>query len=346
MKEGYKSYDPNGIGVDNGNFIGLPLVKDCAVSILAVPYDATVSYREGTAGGPANILAASSQLDVSIPSLFRPWELGFSWSTLSGDWLNQLPETRRYVKDIIRSLESSQGLTERQQLNMQFVNEKGLELTRSVFESVRAELEKGVFPVVVGGEHAVSLGAFKAAATQGEFGILQIDAHMDLREAYEGFEYSHASVMHNAVVRIPELIQLTQVAIRDWCPQEEAFAKTHHERISTFFDHEIQSQKMKGSAFAKTIEPIIDSLPHRVWISFDIDGLEPHNCQHTGTPVPGGLSFTEAQFLCQAVIESGRKIIGLDLVEVAGAPHEYEGAIAARLIYDISARALSYNHSI
>jgi agmatinase len=340
MRKGYEGYNPNGVGVDNGNFLGLPTVDDPAIVFLAVPYDATVSYGEGTSGGPENILAASGQLDVSILGLNKPWELGYRWINLQGDWLVEHSQIRTYVKDVITTLEKGKSLSEAQQACLKLINEHGEALRQSVFEATKAELDRGHFPVIVGGEHSISLGAFEAAATQGHFGILQIDAHMDLRAAYEGFVFSHASVMYNAVERVANLKQLTQVAIRDWCPEEESYVNANSDRISVFYDDELQTAKLSGEAFAKTIEPIIATLPDRVWISFDIDGLDPSSCAHTGTPVPGGFSFAEAKFLCKAVIESGRTIIGLDLVEVAPAPHEYEGAIAARLMYEIAARAV------
>ncbi|MFK8055529.1 MAG: arginase family protein [Saprospiraceae bacterium] len=343
MRKGYEGYDPNGVGVDNGNFLGLPIVDDPAISFLSVPYDATVSYSEGTAGGPANILAASTQLDVSIPGLDRPWELGFVWKGLSGTWLDQLAQTRTYVKDVITTLEKGSPLSENQKSCLTHINRQGEALRQTVFTAVKSEIDAGRLPVLVGGEHSISLGAFEAAATKGDFGILQIDAHMDLRSSYEGFEFSHASVMYNAINTIPQLSQLTQVAIRDWCPAEEEVVHANPGRIAVFYDQDLSEAKLRGEAFAKTIQPIIATLPQRVWISFDIDGLDPSLCAHTGTPVPGGLSFAEAKFLCQAVLESGRTIIGLDLVEVAPAPHEYEGSVAARLMYEIAARAVSAN---
>ena len=343
MRKGYEAYNPNGVGVLNGNFLGLPKVDDPAVVFLAVPYDATVSYGEGTGGGPENILAASGQLDVSILGLEKPWELGFRWSTIKGDWLAEHSQTRAYVKDVITTLEKGIALSEPQQTCLELINKHGDALRQSVFEATKAELAQGRFPVIVGGEHSISLGAYEAAATLGDFGILQIDAHMDLRLAYEGFVFSHASVMYNAVQRIPKMKQLTQVAIRDWCPEEEAFVNANSDRLTVFYDDDFQEAKLNGEAFAKTIEPIIATLPDRVWISVDVDGLDPSLCKHTGTPVPGGLSYAEVKLLCKAVLKSGRTVIGLDLVEVAPEPNAYEGSVAARLMYEIAARAVLAN---
>ena len=339
MRKEYQDYDPNGIGKNNGNFLGLPQLSHPAVEFLAVPFAVTVSYGGGTQDGPENVLSASTQLDVSLPGLERPWELGFAWKTIGGDWRGQHAEARHYAEQIIEQLESGEELKTEHRERQKMIEALGDSVRSSVTKEVGRCLDAGAFPVLVGGEHAVSLGCYDAAARQGDFGILQLDAHMDLREAYEGFKYSHASVMYNAIKEIPQLQTLAQVGIRDWCPAEAELVARSEGRIQVWYDYEMQAQALAGEAFVKTIQPIIAALPQRVWISFDIDGLDPSLCAHTGTPVPGGLSFAQALHLCLAVLDSGREIIGLDMVEVAGQPHEFEGAVAARLVYAIAANA-------
>jgi agmatinase len=339
MRKEYRGYDPNGIGKNNGNFLGLPEVDRPAVEFLAVPFAVTVSYGGGTQDGPENVLIASTQLDASLPGLERPWELGFAWKTVGGDWRGKHAEARHYAELIMEYLEAGEALSAEQLDRQKMIEELGESVRQSVAGEVTRCFDEGSFPVLVGGEHAVSLGCYDAAAKKGDFGILQLDAHMDLREAYEGFKYSHASVMYNAIKEIPRLQTLVQVGIRDWCPAEAELVERSEGRIQVWYDHEMQAQALAGEAFAKTIQPILAALPQRVWISFDIDGLDPSLCAHTGTPVPGGLSFAQALHLCLAVLDSGREIIGLDMVEVAGQPHEFEGAVAARLMYAIAANA-------
>ncbi len=334
----YDAYDPNGIGVDNGNFLGLPWVQQPRVVFLALPFGVTVSYGAGTAGGPANILEASRQLDVSLRGLERPWELGFAWRNVPlGTSDEGLAGARAAVERSIESLERRQPALAS---DFESVDAASRRMLTNVEREVTQVMAAGQLPVLLGGEHAVSLGAFRACAKTGDFGILQVDAHMDLREAYEGFAYSHASVMHNALVELAAVTKLTQVGIRDYCPQELSRVSEEAGRIHVFYDRDIQEQLLGGTKFRTLVDEIVATLPDRVWISFDIDGLDPALCAHTGTPVPGGLSFPQAQYLTQAVAASGRTVVGIDLVEVAASPHEFEGSVAARLAYDMACRAL------
>ena len=337
MRADYGDYDPDGVGVDNGNFLGLPKVRTPDIVFVAAPFGVTVSYGGGTAGGPANVLAASTQLDVSLPGLTDSYALGVAWRTAAVGEAGSLAGARAAAERVMTALERG---GEAEVADVDEVDAASEVMNRGVEAAVAEVLQARGFPVLVGGEHAVSLGAFRAcAAARGPFGILQIDAHMDLRRAYEGLRYSHASVMDNAL-GIERLERLIQVGVRDWSPGEAARAARERARVVTFFDHDLQDRRLRGDTWAACVRDIVAALPGRVWISLDVDGLDPALCAHTGTPVPGGLSFAEARFLTTAVIASGREVVGLDVVEVAPAPHEYEGAVAARLAYDIACRAV------
>ena len=133
------------------------------------------------------------------------------------------------------------------------------------------------------------------------FGILQIDAHCDLRDSYEGFEYSHASVFNN-VLKLPQVKKLVQVGVRDLCDEEINIIK-QDSRIKTFFNHQINQLKFSGSSWEEVCDDIISNLPENVYVSFDIDGLLPFYCPNTGTPVPGGLEFDE-QYICYKLKQS------------------------------------------
>ncbi|MFM8960365.1 MAG: arginase family protein, partial [Bacteroidota bacterium] len=167
------------------------------------------------------------------------------------------------------------------------------------------------------------------------FGILQIDAHMDLREAYEGFRYSHASIMFNAL-QIPSLTSLVQVGIRDYCPAEKELAQ-EDDRIRSWFDHDLQAANFRGQHWNNLCVDIIKDLPDKVYVSFDIDGLEPFNCPGTGTPVPGGLAYAQAIHLLETLYHSGREIIGFDLCEVAPSKgdREWNANVGARILYKL-----------
>ena len=337
MRNGYDGYDPDGPGLDNGNFLGLPLVDDPAVRFLAVPYDATVSYGGGTAGGPANVLAASRQLDVCVPGSAAPWEFGFAWEEVRGASLERADELRAAGA---RAVAAAEDGGEPDPGDVAALDGAGEEIAGAVAAAVGGALDRGELPIVVGGEHAVALGAYRACASRGGFGVLQLDAHMDLRPAYEGLRHSHASVMHNAL-RESGLTQLTQVAVRDYAPVERDRARREGERVRVYLDDDLQRDLQEGRPFGELAREIVAGLPARLWISLDVDALEPALCAHTGTPVPGGLRFAQADRLLAEAVASGREILGLDLVEVAGPPHEFEGAVAARLAYRFAARAVS-----
>jgi agmatinase len=162
---------------------------------------------------------------------------------------------------------------------------------------------------------------------------LHIDAHADLRKAYEGFTESHASIMFNVMETLP-IQSLVQVGIRDVSPIEIEYSNSK-ENIQTHFDWSIKSQLSDGKPWNEISDDIIKPLSETVYISFDIDGLDPKLCPNTGTPVPGGLELWQAQILIERVLASGRKIVGADLVEVAPGPNgdQWDGNVGARCAF-------------
>ncbi len=216
------------------------------------------------------------------------------------------------------------------------VNALSGELNRWLEQEVGTWLDRGRLVGVVGGDHSTSFGAIAAVARRHPgVGVLQIDAHADLRIAYEGFEDSHASIMYNVVRRLPDVGRLVQVGLRDLSGEEFAAIAGSDGRIVAFFDAELQEQRFAGDSWAAQCARIIARLPADVHISFDIDGLDPALCPSTGTPVPGGLRFAEATYLLRQVAESGRRIVGFDLNEVAPGPddNEWDANVGARLLY-------------
>ena len=141
---------------------------------------------------------------------------------------------------------------------------------------------------MIGGDHSVPLGYIKALADHyPDFGILHVDAHSDLREAYEGFEFSHASIMFNAL-KIPQISKLVQVGIRDVSEVERETIDRSNHRVVVYYDSLIKQQMYAGTTWADIYRAAIAHLPPKVYISFDVDGLDPKLCPATGTPVPGG----------------------------------------------------------
>jgi len=335
-EEKIKAFDPSGVGLNNGNFIGLPFTEEeSEIVLFRVPWDVTVSFAEGTATGAQNVLAASTQLDLG--DLFAPdaWKRGIFFKKANAYWARRSAELREAAKTYIEFLENGGNVADKPKMQriLDEVNYTSENLTRWVKDETKKLLKAGKKVGLVGGEHSTPLGYLQALAEHyGEFGVLQIDAHMDLREAYEGFTYSHASIFNNAL-KIKEIAQLTQVGIRDFCEEELEVSKRENGRVVVHFDENIKGQLYSGITFAAICEQIVESLPQRVYVSFDIDGLRPELCPHTGTPVPGGLDFQQACYLLRQVRLSGREIIGFDLCEVAGVGHDWDGNVGARVLY-------------
>lgn len=337
-EEKIAQFDPNGVGLNNGHFIGLPFEEeDAAIVIVSVPWDVTVSFGRGTASGPANLLNCSTQLDLSHPDIEDAWKMGIYLRPSADEWIQKNKSLVGKAQFYIEEMEDGERLEDSPHLQdvLADLNRNCELLNTWVYEQTRALLRKGKLVGLLGGEHSVPLGFFKALAEQYDsFGILQIDAHMDLRRAYEHFTYSHASIFYNALA-IPQLTKLVQVGIRDFCEEEVAMVKQSNARIDVFYDHAIREQLFRGEHFHDICQQIISALPQVVYVSFDIDGLDPKLCPNTGTPVPGGLQYNEAIYLLKTLVESGRKIIGFDLCEVAGRSKGWDGNVGARVLYEL-----------
>ena len=208
------------------------------------------------------------------------------------------------------------------------------DVTARVQSSVRHCVDQSQFPIVLGGEHSVSLGAINAMAeTYPSFGILQWDAHMDCRAGYAGFDYSHASVMYHAS-KCPAVTDIIQVGIRDCCQEEVTYASTCTDtQFSIFYDADIAAGLFEGRTWASYCEQIVAACPDYVYISCDIDGFNPSLCPSTGTPVPGGLGYNEWIYLIRSLKKANKTIIGADLVEVV-AGTVWDANVAARLLYE------------
>lgn len=337
MEDSNKMFDPNGVGQANGKLFGLPHTPEQAgVVVLGVPWDVTVSYREGTSAGPQAILEASPQLDFYDPKINQAWQIGIAMEAIDKKWLKRSKSLRKKSSRYIQWLESGANpdLQEEMSQILAEVNEKCGFLLEWVKASAIHWLEKGKLVGVLGGDHSTPLGLMQALAERHtEYGILQIDAHMDLRAAYEGFQYSHASIMYNAL-QIKAVSKLVQVGIRDYCEDEATLAAKSKGRVQVFYDRILAEASFDGKSWKKSCQDIIKELPDKVYVSFDIDGLDPKLCPGTGTPVPGGFEFEQAMYLIEQVVASGRKIIGFDLCEVAPRKKDdWDANVGARVLY-------------
>ncbi len=339
-----QKFNPNSAAPADSGVFGLPYSESEAQLVyLPVPWEATTSYGGGTSHGPAAILEASRQVDLFDLEVERPYEAGlfmFPESEKIQAWNNEGKAAAQSIIEVGGDIGEDAALLKA----LARVNELSALVNGAVYAQSKKILDSGKILALVGGDHSTPLGAFKATAEKhGDFGILHFDAHSDTRIAYEGFEFSHASIMHNALELVPGLKKLVQVGIRDFCEQEVDYCQAQGDRVKVYFDQQLARRQFSGESWLSISDEIVSKLPKKVWVSFDIDGLDPRFCPHTGTPVPGGLDFNQAVFLIRRLVESGRQIVGFDLNEVAPGPEgdEWDANVGARLLYKMTAWTLA-----
>lgn len=262
------------------------LADECFFHVIPVPYEDSVSYGAGTARGPDAILRASEQLEL-FDGTGCPGEKGiFTWPPV---------DCSGTAEDVMARVELGVAMT----------------------------LEYGGTPVVLGGEHSLSYGALKALKEKhGTFGIVQFDAHADLRDVYEGSKWSHAAVMRRAVADLG--LPLVQLGNRSYCREEKEARRAYN---VTAWDASYLCRR----GIPSDLMPA--GFPGKVYISFDVDGLDPSIIPETGTPVPGGLGWYLALDLAARAVK-GRKFLGFDVVELAPRPDRHASDFAAAsLVY-------------
>ncbi len=332
-------FDPDAAGKPGSGIFGLPHSREeASVVLLPVPFDATTSYGHGTADGPAAILRASMQVDLYDRTYGRIYERGIHLLPESGE----IRQASRSARALALPIIEKGGADPSDEAVLAKIDALGDLVNHYTYSETRRTLEQGKIPGLVGGDHSTPFGAVRAcaehAAAGGErLGILHIDAHMDYREAFEGFRWSHASIMHSVLSRIPEVATIVQIGIRDFGEGEMDFGIEQGRRSLTCFDLEWAQRIESGELFLDLAREAVAHLPEHVYISFDIDALDPSLCPNTGTPVPGGLSFNRAALLLDTLRTSGKKVVGFDLVEVAPGPEgdEWDANVGARILYKL-----------
>lgn len=332
------SFDPDAAATGDGLFGLSTAPSDAQIVVIPVPFDATTSYRPGTARGPAAVLEASKQVDLEDLQYGAIWKAGIAMLPISREIAALSKRARKAAEPVIAAGGAVPGNRTHAKA-LAAVNAASARVNAFVAGETRKILDQGAIPAVLGGDHASPFGLIEELAKRHKaLGVLQIDAHMDLREAFEGFTFSHASIYHNVMTRIPRVSKLVQVGIRDFGSRERAFAEQSKGRVQVFHDQAIRDRQFAGgakSSWSAISADIVAALPKEVYISFDIDGLSPDHCPNTGTPVPGGLSFAEVAHLLEVLAKSGRRIVGFDLVEVAPGPNgeDWNANVGARVLY-------------
>ena len=332
-------FDPNAAAVAGSGIYGLPCSSEEAeIVIIPVEWELTTSYNRGTVNGPKAVFDGSMQVDLchhDYPDLWR-----------HGIFMDEFPKELRDLHDmlspiseeIIEAIENNEIEDDSVKYEAKYQQiEAGFE---KMFVWLRERINywksKGKIVGLVGGDHSIPLPYHQVLNAENEnYGILHIDAHSDLRDSFEGFRYSHASIFFNTM-KYKSVQRLVQVGIRDYCHQEKQLIDDSKGRIVAFYDRDCRRRMFEGDSWKNIVTDILDKLPEKVYISVDIDGLDPKLCPNTGTPVPGGLEYEELMYLLNRVRESGRKIVGFDLCEVSpGDDDEWDGNVGARVLYHL-----------
>jgi agmatinase len=332
------SFDPNSAGNPNNNIFGLPFSEeDARLVLLPVPWEVTVSFGSGTARAAEQIMKASLQVDLFDPEYPISWKEGIFFREQDKKILLRSDYLRKEAELYIDYISKGEVVDENQFMRktLREVNEGGYFLNNWVYQQTKEMLDSGKLVALVGGDHSTPLGYLKAIGeTYGDFAILQIDAHMDLREAYEGFVYSHASIMFNALKEIPQLKKVVQAGIRDFSEGEWEYVKGE-ERVKIYFEKDIRFRLYEGETFRQIVDEMIEQLPQQVYISFDIDGLDPKLAPNTGTPVQGGFETEQVFYIFEKIRKSGKKIIGFDLSEVSTSENGWDANVGARILFKL-----------
>lgn len=345
-QEKIASFDPSQPGLATQSIYGLPFTADeSEIVIIPVPWEVTVSYGAGASQGPAAILDASFQVDLHHQEFPELWKLGIhlDLSDHTEKWDRDSKKYKELAQIIIEALENGEDVSTMPALsaNLEKINEKCAQMNRDLRDRALYWMDRGKKVALLGGDHSTPLGYYEAIASRHDsFGILHLDAHMDLRIAYEGFTYSHASIMYNAL-QLPQVKKIVQVGIRDFCQQEVDVVKLHPVKVYT--DADLKAAGFEGMTWKNQCDAILEQLPQDVVVSVDIDALLAWYCPNTGTPVPGGLSFEQATYLLSRLAQSGKNILGFDLVEVAPGEDDWDGNVGARMLFHLCGMLASNN---
>jgi agmatinase len=300
------------------------------VEVFGVPFEATASFRPGSSKAPEGVLEASVQIDLFDLETRTAWQEGIAMHPVDKriyEWNKAATELRQ---------QSELATDEERACLIEGVTEYSERVNEVVYKSTLSSLKAGKIPGIIGGEHSIAYGAITAAAESCPgLGVLQLDAHADMRCAYEGLTHSHASIFYNVMSNTAAPVDtLVQVGLRDVGITEIEFAEACGERVRWWTDFQLQAEMDSGRQWAAVVQDIIEPLPQQVWLSFDVDGLDPTLCPNTGTPVPGGLNWHQALQLIKGVAKSGRTIVGFDLCEVGDG--EWDNIVGARLLYKLA----------
>ena len=316
-------FDPESPSNDDSGIFGLPYsTQDASLVVIPVPWDATSSQDTTSSEAPDAILDASKYVELYDPKHGAIYQRGIVLDFVDEEISGLLVQSKTILSKTAGDIDRINQLSEH--------------LNTRVKQQVAQCLSKGKTVGLLGGDHSITYGSVHAHLSRyPDLGVLQIDAHSDLRCAYEGLTHSHASVMYNLVETLG-VVSLTQVGVRGMSEFEHSYIN-QSQSINAFYDFDLKLELGKGRSWVDICDQITDLLPHTIYLSVDADGLDMSFCPNTGTPVPGGLSYGELLVLLDRIVSSDKRIVAFDLVEVGADP--FDANNAAHLLYQLCAYA-------
>lgn len=332
----------------DGGIFGLPFTEeDAKIIIQPIPWEVTTSYGGGTALAPQSILEASHQLDLFDINFKNAYQNGYYLKEVSQKLFEKNQALKTKAQKIIQKNELGQELTAKEHSDLEEINQSSSQLNQDIYQQTQEILKGEKFPALLGGDHSTPFGQIQAVMEKHpKASILHVDAHHDLRRAYQGFTHSHASIFYNVMESNWAPKKLVQVGIRDFCEEEYSYSQNDPRQVC-FYDSQIQEKIFQGQSWQSLCEEIVSQLSDDVYISCDIDGLSPDFCPNTGTPVPGGLSYQQFVYLLKTLHTQKKRIIGFDLVEVAPDPKqvsEFDSNVGARILFQLCGWLIQTNH--
>ena len=348
MNKSNTEFDPNIATPDNGNYFGMPVeADDAALVLISAPWDATGAQRDGSSYAPDAIIEASRHIDFYDPSAPDSWRKGIATLAIDYSIQDLSHRLRTDAKRVIKAYEefgteAFDNIIYARRLRR--VNEASAVVNNNIYNQAKEWLAKDKIVGLVGGDQSSAYGIVRAMAEKhNNIGILHIDSQCDLKPDYQGFEHSHASVMHNILRDIEGVGRVVAVGVREFSPAEWHRAQSD-ERITLFTGQQIWTSHFEGINWSTICSDIVEALPEKVYVSLDIDGLTIDCSPHNSTLIPGGLRFPEVVYLLGRIVDSGRTIVGFDLTEVVPSLEDKTDAeIAARMLFKLCGMALK-NH--
>jgi agmatinase len=340
-----KEFDPNSITPDNGNYFGISLnPEESALVLLSAPWDATSSLLQGSSYAPDAIIEMSRFVDFYEPIAPDSWRKGIA--TIPVDYsIQDLSHRLQSDTERLTKLHDEFGLSVINNLmydrRLKRVNEGSVEVNDALFNQVKQWTERDKIVGVIGGDQSVSYSAIKAMGYKYEkLGVIHVASKCYMREAYQGFDFSHASTMYNVMRDVPQVEQLSIVGAQEFSPIEWERA-TSNSRVRLFTAQEMWTQQFEGKTWAAQVADIVETMPQNVYVALNISGLMSAYSPNKGRVSNGGLSLYQLIYLMDRVITSGRRIVGFDITEVVPrAETKRDILIVARLLFKMCSVAL------